>query len=144
MDEPITSGQASDWARLAAEQMERALPDLVVSTMAKTAHRRKVLLDWSQNNASKTTIALYSLRGRPRPTVAAPRSCDEITPSVGHLKLSEVLHRVAGWLDPMAALLEQPTRLDGASPLAPAVKVTAVRERRPPGRPVVVGGGHRP
>ena len=144
MDEPITSGQASDWARLAAEQMERALPDLVVSTMAKTAHRRKVLLDWSQNNASKTTIAPYSLRGRPRPTVAAPRSWDEITPSVGHLELSEVLHRVAGGLDPMTALLEQPTRLEGTSPLAPAVKVTAVRERRSPARPVVVGGGHRP
>lgn len=144
MDEPITSGQAADWARLAAEQLERALPDLVVSTMAKTARRGKVLLDWSQNNASKTTIAPYSLRGRPRPTVATPRTWDEITPTVRHLELSEVLDRVAGGLDPMAALLEHPTRLEGTSPLAPAVKVTAVRERRPPARPVVVGGGRRP
>lgn len=60
LDEPITSGQASDWARLAAEQLEQALPDLVVSTMAKTARRGKVLIDWSQNNGSKTTVAPYS------------------------------------------------------------------------------------
>jgi len=142
MDEPITSGQASDWARLAAEQLERALPDLVVSTMAKTARRGKVLLDWSQNNGSKTTIAPYSLRGRQRPTVAAPRTWDEITPKVRHLELSEMLDRVAGGLDPMAVILNHPT--EGTSPVTQAVKAQVLMERRPRPRPVVVGAGRRP
>ena len=142
MDEPITSGQASDWARLAAEQLEKALPDLVVTTMAKIARRGKVLVDWSQNNGSKTTVAPYSLRGRQRPTVAAPRTWEEITPSVRHLDLPEVLERVAGGLDPMAVLLDHTAGVKGMSPASPAVQV--VRERRPPARPVVVGAGRRP
>ena len=78
MDDPITSSQASDWARLAAEQLEKALPDLVVSRMSKTLRAGKVLVDWSQNNRSKTTIAPYSLRGREHPTVAAPRTWQEL------------------------------------------------------------------
>src|SRR6478609_8507061 len=104
MDEPITSGQASDWARLAAEQLEKSLPGLVVSTMPKTARRGRVLVDWSQNNGSKTTIAPYSLRGRERPTVAAPRGWDELAGSVRHLELAEVRDRVALGIDPMATL----------------------------------------
>jgi len=73
LDDPITSSQASEWARLAAEELEKALPTLVVSRMAKSLRPDKVLVDWSQNNRSKTTIAPYSLRGRETPTVAAPR-----------------------------------------------------------------------
>ena len=48
MDHPISSGQASEWARLAAEELEKALPSLVVSRMAKSIRARKVLVDWSQ------------------------------------------------------------------------------------------------
>ncbi len=78
MDAEITSGQASEWARLVAEQVEKAMPDLVVSRMAKTLRRNKILIDWSQNNGKKTTIAPYSMRGREHPTVAAPRTWEEI------------------------------------------------------------------
>ena len=45
---------------------------MVVSRMAKTLRTGKVLIDWSQNAGTKTTIAPYSLRGRDTPTVAAP------------------------------------------------------------------------
>ena len=48
------------------------------STMTRSLREGKVFLDWSQNNASKTTIAPYSLRGREHPTVAAPRTWEEI------------------------------------------------------------------
>ena len=48
MDDPITSRQASEWARLAAEELEKALPALVVSRMPKSLRTRKVLVDWSQ------------------------------------------------------------------------------------------------
>ncbi len=138
MDQPITSEQASDWARLAAEELEKALPTLVVSTMAKTARHGKVLIDWSQNTGSKTTIAPYSLRGRDRPTVAAPRTWDELaTPGLRHLELHEVLDRVAGGLDPMATQ----TDATNATPPQPAM---VVRERRPRPAPIVVGGRRRP
>lgn len=137
MDDPITSEQATAWARLAAEQLERAFPALVVSTMPKSARRGKVLVDWSQNTAVKTTIAPYSLRGRTRPTVAAPRTWAELAePGLRQLELGEVLERVAEGLDPLAALADRPAAV--APP--PVVR----RERR--ARPVVqvVGGRSRP
>ena len=61
-----------------ARKLERDHPDAVVSNMKKDLRRGKVLIDWSQNNPIKTTIAVYSLRARPRPTVSAPVTWDEI------------------------------------------------------------------
>ncbi|HEY5845651.1 MAG TPA: ATP-dependent DNA ligase [Microlunatus sp.] len=48
MDAPISSEQASEWAWLAATQLEKVMPALVVSTMAKSERRGRVLVDWSQ------------------------------------------------------------------------------------------------
>jgi len=79
MDHPITGQDATAWARLAAEQIEKTLPTLAVSRMTKSLRHGKVLIDWSLNNAKKTTISPYSLRGRTFPTVAAPRTWDELT-----------------------------------------------------------------
>ena len=58
--------------------LEADHPDLVVSDMKKTLRDGKVLVDWSQNNGNKTTITPYSLRGREHPTVAAPRTWQEL------------------------------------------------------------------
>jgi len=49
-----------------------------VSTMRKTLRHGKVLIDWSQNNSSKTTVAVYSLRARPEPTVSTPVTWQEV------------------------------------------------------------------
>jgi bifunctional non-homologous end joining protein LigD len=46
--------------------------------MKKELRGGKVLVDWSQNNAAKTTVAVYSLRARPRPTVSTPITWDEV------------------------------------------------------------------
>jgi bifunctional non-homologous end joining protein LigD len=59
--------------RLAAER-----PELVVWQMKKELRGGKVLIDWSQNNAAKTTVAVYSLRARPQPTVSTPITWDEV------------------------------------------------------------------
>ena len=81
------------------------MPKLVTSTMTKSLRTGKVFLDWSQNNGSKTTIAPYSLRGREHPTVAAPRTWDEIEdPKLRHLRFDEVLERVAKDGDLLAPL----------------------------------------
>src|SRR3546814_16947253 len=70
--------------------------------MAKSARPGKVFIDWSQNNGSKTTIAPYSLRGRAHPTVAAPRTWEELDdPDLRHLLFDEVLERIAADGDPL-------------------------------------------
>jgi hypothetical protein len=117
MDAPITSGQASEWARLTAEELEKALPALVVSRMSKSLRTGKVLVDWSQNNRAKTTIAPYSLRGRDDPSVAAPRTWAELTePGLRHLDYREVVDRLADGVDPLADL-HRPVLLAAASGL---------------------------
>ncbi len=73
-----TSEQTSDLARGLAEQLEQEHADLVVSRMTKALRPGKVLIDWSQNNAAKTTVAPYSLRARAQPTVSTPVSWDEV------------------------------------------------------------------
>ena len=73
-----TAGEASAEARDFAQRMERELPGLVVSRMTKSARGGKVLIDWSQNNGSKTTVAPYSLRAREHPTVSTPVTWDEV------------------------------------------------------------------
>jgi bifunctional non-homologous end joining protein LigD len=74
----LSAEQASDQARSFAQQMEQEHPELVVSRMTKTLRAGKVLIDWSQNNGSKTTIAPYSLRARVHPTVSTPVTWDEV------------------------------------------------------------------
>jgi bifunctional non-homologous end joining protein LigD len=74
----MTSEQTSDLAKGLAERLEQEEPKLVVSRMTKALRPRKVLIDWSQNNAAKTTVAPYSLRAREQPTVSTPVTWDEV------------------------------------------------------------------
>ncbi len=93
------------FAKRLAQALEEEMPDLVVSSMRKTERQGKVLVDWSQNNGAKTTIAPYSLRGRDEPFVAVPRTWRELNdPDLRHLRLDEVLIRMKRRQDPMAAL----------------------------------------
>lgn len=113
LDEPISSSGASTLAKKVAQQLEKASPKLVTSTMTKSVRAGKVFVDWSQNNSSKTTIAPYSLRGRAEPTVAAPRTWEELeSPKLRHLRFDEVLKRVAKDGDLLAPLdSDTPDRL---------------------------------
>ncbi|WP_159498368.1 ATP-dependent DNA ligase [Microbacterium sp. 18062] len=100
-----TSEQASALAKELARSLEADHPDLVLSTMSRAARPGKVFVDWSQNNGKKTTIAPYSLRGRGRPTVAAPRTWEELDdPALAHLDIAAVLERTGRRGDPMAGL----------------------------------------
>ena len=105
LDGSSTSEQISAVARELATALEQDHPDLVVSKMKKSLRAGKVLIDWSQNNASKTTICPYSLRGREHPMVAAPRTWEEIEdPELRHLDFREVLQRLEEGIDPLAPL----------------------------------------
>ena len=105
LDGSMTSDEASLFAKQIAEAIEKDMPELVVSRMLKSLRPGKVFIDWSQNNGSKTTIGPYSLRGRDHPTVAAPRTWEELEdPGVRHLEYTEVLALLAEAPDPMQGL----------------------------------------
>ncbi len=70
--------RARDDAHDIALAIEREHPELVTSVMRKSLRRGKILIDWSQNHPSKTTIGAYSIRGRPLPTVSTPVTWDEV------------------------------------------------------------------
>src|SRR5918911_1004101 len=100
------------YARQVAEELERAMPKLVVSRMTKALRPGKVLVDWSQNHPAKTTISPYSLRGRELPTVAAPRTWAELEAGgLTQLTVDEVPRRLAADGDLVAPLLERGPRL---------------------------------
>jgi bifunctional non-homologous end joining protein LigD len=74
----VTYDQTKPFAKAVAELLEQRMPDLVVSRMTKTLRGGKVLVDWSQNDEHKTTVNVYSVRAKERPTVSTPVSWDEV------------------------------------------------------------------
>ena len=128
LDGSQSSDQISEFAHELARSLEADHPELAVSDMKKTLRAGKVLVDWSQNNAAKTTIVPYSLRGRLRPTVAAPRTWRELSsPSLHHLDFQEVMKRVAAGKDPFAPV-------SGGRHGAGAATARTVATGRPPAR----------
>lgn len=108
LDGTQTSEQASSFAHTLALALEADHPKLIVSDMKKSLRGGKVLLDWSQNNAAKTTVAPYSLRGTQRPQVACPRRWEEIAPGLRQVELYEVIERLDSEGDPMLELAPSP------------------------------------
>ena len=78
LDPPWPWEAAHTLAREIAQLMEREHPGEVLSNMRKDLRQGKVLIDWSQNHPAKTTVAVYSLRARPDPTVSTPVTWEEV------------------------------------------------------------------
>jgi bifunctional non-homologous end joining protein LigD len=78
LNTPTKYEQTKPFAKRVAEVLEQRLPDLVISRMTKKLREGKVLVDWSQNAPSKTTVTVYSVRARERPTVSTPISWEEV------------------------------------------------------------------
>lgn len=113
LDGSVTSEQASALAKELARSLEADHAELVLSRMTRAKRPGKVFLDWSQNNAKKTTIAPYSLRGTALPRVAAPRTWAELEdPGLAQWAPEQVLAAIAKRGDPMAGL---GVELSGAS-----------------------------
>jgi bifunctional non-homologous end joining protein LigD len=104
-----------DITREIAQDLTRLRPELVVWKMTKSLRPGKVLLDWSQNVAAKTTITPYSLRGKDAPFVAAPRTWAEVerdadkNGTLRQLDMDDVLARMAGSGDVFATALSLQT-----------------------------------
>jgi bifunctional non-homologous end joining protein LigD len=123
LNTPTDYGETKPFARAVARALERAEPELVVSRMTKELRRGRVLVDWSQNTASKTTVAAYSLRARARPTVSTPLAWAEVagcaaSEDAGRLAFdpADALDRVAEHGDLFAPVLELRQELPEAVP----------------------------
>ena len=78
LNTPTTYDQTKPFANALARLLENDHRDLVVSDMKKALRVGRVLVDWSQNDEHKTTIGVYSLRARERPTVSTPVKWEEV------------------------------------------------------------------
>lgn len=78
LNTPVTYGQTKPFARAVAELLEKQHPGQVVSNMRKDLRVGKVFIDWSQNDDHKTTVCVYSLRAKERPTVSTPLRWSEV------------------------------------------------------------------
>jgi bifunctional non-homologous end joining protein LigD len=78
LNTPVGYEQTKSFARAVAELLEKRHPRQVLSRMAKDLRPGKVLIDWSQNDEHKTTVCVYSLRARERPTISTPLAWEEV------------------------------------------------------------------
>ena len=74
----VTYDRTKAFAHELAQLMEQQFPDLAVSKMEKALRKGKVFMDWSQNDDKKTTVNVYSLRAKERPTVSTPLTWNEV------------------------------------------------------------------
>jgi len=120
----LTYDTTKPYAQAVAQLMERMHPDRIVSRMTKRLRKGKVFVDWSQNTESKTTVAVYSLRARERPTVSTPLEWDEVSeaadsgdPKPIRFEAPDVLARVAERGDLFAPVLELKQKLPAVEQL---------------------------
>jgi bifunctional non-homologous end joining protein LigD len=105
--------QTKPFAKAIAQLLEKQTPDRVVSKMKKVEREGKVFVDWSQNHQRKTTIAVYSLRARERPTASTPVTWEEVEAAAASgdgtslvFEAGEVVERIEQHGDLFAPVLE--------------------------------------
>ncbi len=147
----VTYDHSKAFAHEVARMLERLHPDKIVSDMKKSLRTGKVLVDWSQNDDHKTTICVYSLRAKDRPTVSTPVTWKEVEqclkkgdPGILVFDSEQVLKRTAKSVDlfepvlklkqklpPLAALGEiDPAAARTAQPVGTAAR-KGLRRKRP-------------
>jgi bifunctional non-homologous end joining protein LigD len=92
----VTYADTRPLSQALARHLEAQHPKLIVSVQKRELRRGKVLIDWSQNHEKKTTVSVYSLRARERPTVSTPLTWEEVEagdPDALVFEADEVLER---------------------------------------------------
>jgi bifunctional non-homologous end joining protein LigD len=114
----VSYEQTKPLARRIAELLEQRMPELVVSRMTKRLRPGRVLVDWSQNDAHKTTVTVYSVRARARPTVSTPVTWEEVArcreardEQLLTFEVDQVLARAGGQGDLFAPVLSRKQKL---------------------------------
>jgi len=118
LNSEVTYAETKPFAKAVAETLERKFPDRVVSQMSKAKRPGRILIDWSQNDRHKTTVCVYSLRAKERPTVSTPLEWDEVESALASsdrealvFDHAAVLERVAAKGDLFAPLLSEEQEL---------------------------------
>jgi bifunctional non-homologous end joining protein LigD len=114
VEEVDYDGGTKPLSKALARHLEGAHPKLIVSTQKKELRRGKVLIDWSQNDEHKTTVCVYSLRARERPTVSTPLDWSEVEagdPAALVFESDDVLARAEERGDVFAPVVEMKQRL---------------------------------
>jgi bifunctional non-homologous end joining protein LigD len=118
----VTYEKTKAFAHALALTLEKEHPELVVSRMQKVLRKGKVLVDWSQNDDKKTTVTVYSLRAKERPTVSTPVDWDEIRRALKKkdaarltFETEDVLERVKKRGDLFAPVLKLKQKLPAVS-----------------------------
>jgi bifunctional non-homologous end joining protein LigD len=129
MNTPTTYGATKPFAHALARLLEDEHPELVLSDMSKQRRANKVFVDWSQNDQHKTTIAVYSLRARPQPTVSTPLTWEEVEHALKKRDASllvfeapQVLERTAkrgDLFEPVLSLKQRLPKLPGIAEARP-------------------------
>ncbi|HLE46962.1 MAG TPA: ATP-dependent DNA ligase, partial [Candidatus Thermoplasmatota archaeon] len=120
LNTPATFDATKDFSLRVASALERAHPQLVTTKMRKDVRTGKVLIDWSQNHPTKTTVCVYSLRAKPRPTVSTPLAWREVEAAAADYKApltfeaADVPGRVDAKGDLFEPVLTQKQRLPAA------------------------------
>lgn len=136
----VTYERTKAFARAIAQGLEAEDPRAVVSRMQKALRKGKVLVDWSQNDDHKTTVNVYSLRAKERPTVSTPVAWEEVADAVRAknaaktaAKLSfeakDLLKRVEKQGDLFAPVLTLKQKLPSLAALETALEAARARPR---------------
>jgi bifunctional non-homologous end joining protein LigD len=141
LNTPKSYWDTKGWSRAIALELERVMPELFLSDMSKSLREGKIFIDWSQNDATKTTISVYSLRARERPRVSTPVTWDEIEAAAASGDASplvfepkQVLARVEKHGDLFAEVLTLKQHLP-AEPRAELQRRGGAPRRRRPAKP---------
>jgi bifunctional non-homologous end joining protein LigD len=118
LNTPTTYDETKPFAHAVARLLEDQHPDEVVSDMKKSLRVNRVLVDWSQNDDHKTTVCVYSLRAKERPTVSTPVTWKEVEqclkkedPDLLVFETADTLKRVEKMGDIFADVLTMKQRL---------------------------------
>ncbi len=116
LNSKVTFDETKNFARAVAMNFEKQHPAKIVSQMAKRLRKGKIFIDWSQNDDHKTTVCVYSLRAKDKPTVSTPLKWSEVEDALKRkIKLSfeagEVLARVKKFGDLFGPVLKLKQKL---------------------------------
>jgi len=144
LNTPTSYDQTKSLAHAVARLLEHEHPGLVVSDMKKAVRTNKVFVDWSQNDEHKTTIAIYSLRARERPTVSTPVTWEEVESALKRkdaqrlvFEAKDVLARIdkmGDLFEPVLTLKQKLPQLAGAAASSEPEESVAIAAQadRPP------------
>jgi bifunctional non-homologous end joining protein LigD len=134
LNSEVTYDQTKPFAQALAQLLEERYPGQVVSDMKKSLRPNKVFVDWSQNDSYKTTVCVYSLRAKDKPTVSTPVTWQEVEqclkkgdPELLVFTSDQVLERVEKHGDLFEPVLKLKQKLPALEKLVPSPGPTPVR-----------------